>query len=508
MSGHLFDDEHLSIERIVNTVRAQEPVHIPDQWWQTVAKCRQYLDDKLHETDQKYYGVNTGFGALADVRISNHELGQLQGNLVVSHAAGVGNEVPTDIVRLMLLLKIKSLLYGYSGVSKETIERLQWHYNEDVLPVVYEMGSLGASGDLAPLAHLSLPLIGYGEVWHNGKKKQTGQVLEASGLKPISLKAKEGLSLLNGTQFMTAYGCLCLKEAKTLLNWADGITAVSIDGFMAKTEPFHPLIHQIRNSWRQKQVAHHILSYLKGSAIADLPKEQVQDPYSFRCVPQVHGASREAVEHVHKVFEEEINAVTDNPNVFPDEDEILSGGNFHGERLAMALDYLAVAMSEIGSISERRIYKLLSGAHSLPAFLVAEPGLNSGLMIPQYTAASLVSQNRQLCTPASADSITSSNGQEDHVSMGANAALKAYQVIQNLKTILAIELMTATQALDFRKPRTSGALIEQLRSEYRKHVSFIEHDREMHTDIKDTEQFMQNRPDFFNLTDTNQKAGS
>ncbi len=496
MSGHLFHRNYLAIDELINTVRHQEKVSVPQTAWDQVARCRQYLDDKLNQTEAKFYGVNTGFGDLCHIRISDEDLGQLQENLVVSHACGVGEEVPLDIVRLMLLLKIQSLLYGNSGVATQTVERLLWHYNEDVLPVVYEMGSLGASGDLAPLAHLSLPLIGYGEVWCKGEKRSASAVLHEKGIKPLTLQSKEGLSLLNGTQFMTAYGCLCIREAEEMLGWANGTGAMSIEGFQAKQEPLNSLIHEVRNSAGQAKVAGQLRALLAESHLAEKAKSQVQDPYSFRCLPQVHGACLEAIEHVKSVFEQEINAVTDNPNVFPSEDAIFSGGNFHGQRLAMALDYLGIALSEIGSIAERRTYKLLSGERGLPAFLVANPGLNSGLMIPQYTAASLCSQNRQLCTPASADSITSSNGQEDHVSMGANSALKAYQILTNLKHILAIELMTATQALDFREEQTSPALAD-IKAHYRSTVPFIDEDRILQPDIQKTVGFMAERPGYF-----------
>ncbi len=499
MSDHLFDKDPLSIDALVQTVRQRKQVELPEWGRENVAQCREFLDEKLTHTNTKYYGVNTGFGDLCNIRISDEELGQLQENLVLSHASGVGGEVPRDLIRMMLLLKVRSLLYGHSGVTVSTVERLLWHYNADVLPVVYEMGSLGASGDLAPLAHLSLPLIGKGKVWYGGEKRTTADILKEKGLEPLRLKAKEGLSLLNGTQFMSAYGAHCIQEGKELLGWANGIGAMAIDGFQAKLEPFHPLIHQARNAWGQERVATHIRNLLDGSELMERPKKQVQDPYAFRCLPQVHGACLEAVEHVESIFEQEINAVTDNPNLFPDEGEILSGGNFHGQRLAMALDYLTIALSEMGSISERRTYKLLSGERGLPAFLVANPGLNSGLMIPQYTAASLCSQNRQLCTPASADSITSSNGQEDHVSMGANAALKTYQVLTNLKYILSIELLTATQALDFRKPEKTGKTLELVKDDYRTQIPFIDEDRQLHPDISETVSFIRENPGYFPL---------
>ena len=491
MASHLFHTGWLTIHDLVTTVKDGRQVSIPDQCWQNVDESRDYLYHKLQEANKRFYGINTGFGALADVQISSHELGQLQENLLKSHAAGSGDDAPYDMIRLMLLLKIQGLLAGFSGVNRQTIQRLVWHYNADVLPVIYEMGSLGASGDLAPLAHLSLPLIGRGEVWSAaGKPQPAHEVLTAHGLHPLRLEAKEGLSLLNGTQFMTAYGTWCLHEAEQLLDWADTTGALSLDSYGGKLEPFHRLVQQIRQSPGQEQTARNIRELLADSPLAHQEKAHTQDPYAFRCIPQVHGAAREAVTHVKQTFEQEINAVTDNPNIFSGSDEILSGGNFHGERLALTLDYLAMALSEIGSIAERRIYKLLSGDHGLPEFLVLEPGLNSGLMIPQYTAASLVSQNRQLCTPASVDSITSSNGQEDHVSMGANAAVKTYQVLNNVRRILSIELLTAAQALDFRRPQQTSTALEALLQDYRQHVPFFDKDQEPYPAMQDTEAFI------------------
>ncbi len=495
MTAHLFHSGWLTIDDLLTTLHNREPVVIPNDCWQNVDESRNYLANKLKAGDKRYYGVNTGFGALCNVQISNAELGQLQENLLKSHAAGTGEYVPYDMVRLMLLLKVQGLLAGFSGVNRSTIQRLVWHYNADVLPVVYEMGSLGASGDLAPLAHLSLPLIGRGEVWGKDDKPQPAyQALQDHELEPLRLEAKEGLSLLNGTQFMTAYGTYCLYESGMLLDWADTTTAIASDGFGSKLEQFKARIHEIRQSPGQEEVAANILELLSDSPLANQEKSQIQDPYAFRCIPQVHGAAREAYEHVKHTFEQEINAVTDNPNIFSGSDEILSGGNFHGERLAMTLDYLAMALSEIASIAERRIYKLLNGSHGLPEFLVLEPGLNSGLMIPQYTAASLVSQNRQLCTPASVDSITSSNGQEDHVSMGANAALKAYQVLNNVWQVLGIELLTSSQAVDFRRPSKTSPQLEAIIDAYREEVPFFDHDREPYEAMHASVSFLRKHP--------------
>ncbi len=454
---------------------------------------RRYLDDILSK-GETYYGINTGFGSLCNVRIANDELAQLQKNLVESHACGMGAEVPEEIVRWMLMLKIHGLSLGYSGVRLEIVQRLVDFYNHGVLPVVYELGSLGASGDLAPLAHLSLPIFGQGWVRYRGEKREAAGILQDLGLDPLPLSAKEGLALLNGTQFMSSYATWSLLRARKLLVWADLIGALSAEGFMAKEEPFRHPLHRVRPHKGQLETAARILSLLQGSDIQALPKQQVQDPYSFRCMPQVHGASKDAVAHIQQVVETEINSVTDNPIVFHDEDAIMSGGNFHGQPLALHLDFLAIALAELASISERRTYLMIGGQRELPPFLSPNPGVNSGFMIAQYTAAAIVSQNKQLCTPASVDSIVSSNGQEDHVSMGANAATKLYRVVQNVQRVLAIELLTAVQALDFRKPHRSSDPLEQLRSEFRTVVSFMDQDRILHTDLIKAETFLDRDP--------------
>jgi histidine ammonia-lyase len=402
----------------------------------------------------------------------------------------MGDEVKQEVVRLMMFLKVKGLSQGYSGVSIETVEKLIELFNRGILPVIWEVGSLGASGDLAPLAHLTLPLIGKGSVRYNGEKRQALSVLQETNIAPIKLKSKEGLALLNGTQFMSAWGCYSLIEAERVSKLADLTAAISVDAFDAQTSPFHPAIQKVRNHQGQIESAANVLAFLEGSAIAKQPKNNVQDPYSFRCVPQVHGAVKYAIGQVRDVFEREINAVTDNPLIFEDEDLIVSGGNFHGEPLAISLDYLGIAMSELASISERRTFQLISGKRNLPKFLVADSGLNSGLMIPQYTAASIVSMNKQLATPASVDTITSSDGQEDHVSMGANAAVKTYKIVYNIEKVLAIEFMTAMQALDFRKPLSSSPLIEKIKTEYRKVVPFLDKDRVLYDDIQVTVDFM------------------
>ena len=455
-----------------------------------IVRCREYLDQKLDKSSAPVYGINTGFGSLYATNIPKDQLEKLQENLVMSHACGTGAEVPREIVRLMLFLKIQSLAYGYSGVQLETAERLVAMFNQGVLPKIYEMGSLGASGDLAPLAHLSLPLIGEGEVNYLGKTYSSKEVLKLLGWNRIHFKAKEGLALLNGTQFMSAYGTWCLLHGHRILKLANIISSLSLDAFDGRIEPFDELVHKIRPHAGQVKVARAVRELLKGSSILAQPKKHVQDPYSFRCIPQVHGASDDAVTYATTIFLTEVNSVTDNPNVFPEEDQIISAGNFHGQPLALALDFLAIALAELGNISERRTYQLISGSRELPNYLVANPGINSGLMIPQYTAASLVSQNKQLCTPASVDSIVSSNGQEDHVSMGANAATKLYRVVNNVYSILAIELITASQALHFREPLKTSPALEKWMNTFRQVVPFIETDRLLHNDIKQAEKFL------------------
>ncbi len=449
------------------------------------------MNDKLKSNERPIYGINTGFGSLCNVKISNENLSKLQENLVKSHACGTGEEVPQEIVKIMLLLKIQSLSYGHSGVQLETVERLIDFYNNDIVPVIYNQGSLGASGDLAPLAHLSLPLIGEGEVYQDGFRQPASKVLDKMDWKPIVLQSKEGLALLNGTQFMSAYGVYILIKSCKLSYLADVIGAISLEGFDGRLEPFTDLIHLVRPHKGQVQTAERFRELLEGSEIIGQEKKHVQDPYSFRCIPQVHGASKDTIDYVKRVFRTEINSVTDNPNIFVDEDIIVSGGNFHGQPLALALDFLGIALAEFGSISERRTYQLISGLRDLPAFLVNDPGLNSGFMIPQYTAASIVSQNKQLATPASIDSIVSSNGQEDHVSMGANAATKTLRIIDNLERVLAIELLNASQAIEFRRPLKSSDFIEMFLKSYREEVSFVDEDRILHYDIEKTIAFLQ-----------------
>ena len=492
MASFKISTEELNFGDIEEIISNNLKLTLSDEARTNISQCRKYLDRKLKEYKDPIYGINTGFGALYNKSITENDLGKLQRNLMVSHACGTGDYVPQEIVKLMLLLKIQGLSYGNSGVQLQTVERLVDFFNEDILPVVYQQGSLGASGDLAPLAHLCLPLIGEGEVWYKDEIVPTKTILKKYNWKPIELQSKEGLALLNGTQFMSSYALHCLLQAYSLASLSDFIASISLDAFDGRPEPFDKLIHKIRPHKGQQEVSENIRSILKGSQLLKRKKEHVQDPYSFRCVPQVHGASRDAINYVAQVVLTEINSVTDNPTIFPDEDKVISAGNFHGQPLALAADFLAIALSELGNISERRTYLLISGQRGLPPFLVANPGLNSGFMIPQYTAASIVSQNKQLCTPASVDSIVSSNGQEDHVSMGANAVTKLYRVVQNLYTILAIELMTATQALEFRRPLQSSTMVEEFVAAYRKKVAFLEEDQVIYPMIKTSEEFLRN----------------
>jgi len=487
---HYISTDVLSLEAIQEIIYQHKTLELSEEARVNIQKCRDYLDAKMSANETPIYGINTGFGSLCNVKISNENLSKLQENLVKSHACGTGEEVPIEIVRLMLLLKIQSLSYGYSGVQLSTVLRLIDFYNNGILPVIYTQGSLGASGDLAPLAHLSLPLLGEGEVVFEGKKVPTSVIMKQFNWKPIVLQSKEGLALLNGTQFMSAYGTHILLKAIKFSYLADLIGTISLEGFDGRQEPFNELIHFIRPHKGQIVTANRVNEFLEGSEIISQSKAHVQDPYSFRCIPQVHGASKDAIDYVKKVFKTEINSVTDNPNVFIESDQIISGGNFHGQPLALALDFLAIALSELGSISERRTYQLISGSRNLPPFLIDNPGLNSGFMIPQYTAASIASQNKQLATPASVDSIVSSNGQEDHVSMGANGATKALRIMDNLERILAIELMNASQAIEFRRPLKSSDFIEMFLKSFREEVPLVKEDRILHYDIQKSVAFL------------------
>jgi len=483
---YIISTEALLIDNVAQIMQDQLKLQLDDEVKEKIVYCRKYLEDKIKGSKELFYGINTGFGALCNKVISNDDLNQLQKNLVMSHACGMGDEVSPEIVKVMLLLKIKGLSLGHSGVSLALVDSLIYMFNNNILPVVYKQGSLGASGDLAPLAHLSLPLIHEGYVDYNGERRRSADVFDELSIPPFVLKAKEGLALLNGTQFMSAHAVHGIIRSMNANHWADTIAAMSIDAFDANLSPFMDQVHIVRSHPGQLDTARKIRMILDGSELQQQEKNHVQDPYSFRCVPQVHGATKDVLSYIIQVVETEINSVTDNPTIFPEDDLIVSAGNFHGQPLALALDQLSIAMAEIGSISERRVYKLISGQRGLPSFLIRDSGLNSGLMIPQYTAASIVSKNKQLCTPCSVDTIDSSNGQEDHVSMGANAATKTLEVIENVEKLLAIELFAAAQALEFRKPGKSSVIVEDILSDYRKEVPFIENDTVMHFELQRT----------------------
>lgn len=487
---HKISAEHLTIERIGEVVYNGYKLELSDDARNRIIRCREYLDEKIAKTTRPVYGVTTGFGSLCNVSVNPDQLAQLQINLMMSHACGVGDRVPNDIVKMMMLLKVQSLSYGYSGCKLDTVQRLVDFFNNDIYPVVYMQGSLGASGDLVPLAHMSLPLVGLGEVEYKGEVISGAEMLKIFGWEPIHLVSKEGLALLNGTQNMSAFAVWSLLQAQKLSDWSDKIAAMSLDAYHGLLSPFTKAVHVVRPHKGQLDTAARMMELLEGSEIAATPKDYVQDPYSFRCIPQVHGAVKDTIAYVKSVIDTEINSATDNPTVCPDEDLIISAGNFHGEPIALPMDFLSIGLSELANISERRIYKLVSGTRGLPSFLVAKPGLNSGFMIAQYTAASVVSLNKSLATPSSIDSIPSSQGQEDHVSMGANAAIKLYKIVLNVERVLAIELFNAAQALEFRRPQKSSSVIEKLFDEYRKVVPFIVNDEVMYPHIQHSIEFL------------------
>ena len=489
MREYKINNEWISLSQLENIISSKAHVSLSDDVKVIVDKCRVYLDDKVKRHDKLIYGINTGFGSLCNEAIEEDDLEKLQRNLVESHACGTGDEVPQELVKRMLLLKCIGLSHGSSGAQIDTIERLLFFYNNEILPVIYQQGSLGASGDLAPLAHLSLPLLGEGEVYFKGEKISSSEILKQFSLEPIILRSKEGLALLNGTQFMSSYASYSVAKAKQLWSNFNLIGGLSLEAYDGRLNPFQANVNEIRQQKGQIEVAKAMRELFEGSEMIVREKEHVQDSYSFRCIPQVHGASKDAIDYCAQIVEREINAVTDNPTIFVEEDDVVSAGNFHGQPLALSMDFLAIALSELGSISERRVFKLISGTRGLPAFLVAKPGLNSGFMIPQYTQASVVSQNKQLCMPASVDTIDSSNGQEDHVSMGANAATKLYRVVENCFTIQGIELLNAAQAMDFRKEKSSKR-IEKLRTDFRSVVPFVKDDCYLHPLIMDSISFV------------------
>lgn len=475
------------IEKIINKNLKLE---LSDEAKQRIQKCRDYLDRKIESSKEPMYGITTGFGSLCNKNISPDELTRLQENLVKSHACSVGEEISPVVVKLMMLLKAYALSLGYSGVQVITVQRIIDFFNNDIIPIVCDRGSLGASGDLAPLANLFLPLIGVGDVYYQGKKREAISVLDEFGWKPIRLMSKEGLALLNGTQFMSANGVFAILRAFKLSKKADVIAALSLEAFDGLIDPFYEGLHIMRPHKGQQDTSANFRKMLDGSELISRKKDHVQDPYSFRCIPQVHGATKDAINYVASVLLTEINSVTDNPTIFPDEDKIVSGGNFHGQPLAITYDFFAIALAELGNISERRVAQLIMGLRGLPEFLVANPGVNSGFMIPQYTSASMVSQNKMYCYAASSDSIVSSNGQEDHVSMGANAAVKLFKIMDNLNHILAIELMNAAQGIDFRRPAKTSPVLEEFLKEYRKEVPFVNEDIVMYKEIHKTVAFL------------------
>ena len=487
-------EEKLTLAKIQEIIDKKMTLALGDEAKRRIEKCRNYLNHKMESQKEPIYGVTTGFGSLCNISISKEQLSQLQKNLVMSHACGVGDEVPAEVVRLMLLLKAQNFCFGYSGAQLQTVQRLIDCYNDDVLPVVYQQGSLGASGDLCPLANLMLPaILGMGDVYWHGRRCDVQEVYAAKGWQPIELQSKEGLALLNGTQFMSSYAVWSLLKARRLSCQADMVLSLSLDAFDGRIEPFYECLHMVRPHKGQMETAAAVRDWLEGSELIKRHKEHVQDPYSFRCAPQVHGAAKDTIRYVESVVETEINSTTDNPIVLPDEDMVISGGHFHGEPLAMVLDFLAIAVAELGAISERRTYQLIDAKRGLPSFLVAKPGLNSGFMIPQYAAAAIVSQSKQLCTPCSVDSIPSSQNQEDLVSMGGNAATKCYRVCENTERVLAIELFNAAQALDFRHQQglKSSPKVEQMVAEYRKEVNFVDIDEVMYKHIHASVRFLQ-----------------
>lgn len=478
------DGETLSL----HAIKSAQSISISSSARKKILTSRRVIEHLTH-SDKAHYGINTGFGILARAKVAPHDLEKLQENLILSHAVGVGELVPEQIVRFMLLLKANALAKGYSGISLEAVKMLCEFFNHHLSPLVYTQGSVGASGDLAPLAHLVLAMMGEGEAFLGGKRLLAREALTQCGLSPYKLKSKEGLALINGTQFMLAYAVDALLRADVIAKTADLCAAITLEAMRGSSSPFDARIHALRPHQGQIAVAENIRRLIEGSEIMQSHKDcqKVQDPYSLRCAPQVHGACRDAMDYARRVIEIELNSATDNPLVFENGD-VISGGNFHGEPLALALDMLAIALSELASISERRIYLLLGGDSvggiDLPKLLMRDTGLNSGFMLPQYTAAALVSENKILAHPASVDSIPTSLGQEDHVSMGSISATKLHKVVQNVETVLAIELMCAAQALDFLRPMTSGKGVETVHQEIRKVVSHAESDRLFHNDIE------------------------
>ncbi|MFM2394858.1 MAG: histidine ammonia-lyase [Bacteroidota bacterium] len=481
MSNQIIElSKNWTIDGLIDIIENKSNISLGSDCIEKIKINRTYLESKL-KSGGIFYGINTGFGSLCNTIINDSELDLMQKNLVISHACGTGYMIDEKTSQLIFLLKIINLSKGHSGVRLTLVDHMIHIYNMGIYPVIYEQGSLGASGDLAPLAHLSLLLIGEGQCYYKGQINEVKDIFEKLHIDKLELKEKEGLALLNGTQFSLAHAVISLDKARRALNWSNKIAAASLHAFCGSLSPFHHLISDIRNNRDQSTIASIISEYCFD--MKEMKKYSVQDPYSFRCIPQVHGASLTAINHVEMVIENELNAITDNPNIFHEEDMILSGGNFHAQSLALVMDYLSIAISEIASISERRIYQLINGDRELPPFLVDHSGLNSGFMIVQYTAASIVSQNKQLSTPTSVDSIVSSKGQEDHVSMAANGSTRCIKVSNNTLTVLAMELMVAMQACDYRDVSLFSTFVKNLHEDYRKYISFLDKDRILHVDI-------------------------
>ena len=479
----IYGSDHLTIADLLEIAKDPRAAKLDKKAKQQIINSSKNVAE-IVSSDRTVYGINTGFGPLCDVKISEDETAQLQYNLIISHAVGVGQPVDKEISKLMMIAKVHALSRGFSGVSPEVIERFLTMLEKDIIPVVPEQGSVGASGDLAPLAHLVLPLLGLGKVWENGQATDTAAVLQKHGLAPLKLGPKEGLGLINGTQFILAHAVKGLEKMEYLLDLADLAAAMSIEAYRGSASPFKKELHEIRPFSGSKKVAARLRKFLRNSENMRSHEfcDRVQDPYSMRCVPQVHGASRNAFEHLKALTETELNSVTDNPIVLSAE-EAISGGNFHGQLLALPLDYATLAAAELGNISDRRSYLLLEGKFGLPRLLTESSGLNSGFMIPQYTSAALVTENKTLCFPASADSIPTSLGQEDHVSMGSISGRKFNQVLGNLENILAIELMFAAQGLEFRRPAKCSKIVEENYDIIRSKVPKLEDDRLIGADI-------------------------
>ena len=486
--------DHLTAGKAIKIAKGELSTTLSEEAIQKIKTCNQHVLD-IANGDRVVYGINTGFGPLCNSIIAKEDTSKLQRNILLSHSVGVGEPIDPIIAKLMMILKVHSLSQGFSGISIDVIRRILWHIEKDIIPVVPEQGSVGASGDLAPLSHLFLPLIGEGEVYHDGKRIPAKQALEKHGLEALDLEPKSGLALINGTQFIAAHAVLAVDKLHNCLEHADIIAALMIEGLQGSKMPFHPELHKTRPYIGNTHVAHRVDKFLEGSEIMLAHKdcEKVQDPYSLRCVPQVHGSSRAAWLHLKEAVEMELNSVTDNPIVFS-KDFTISGGNFHGQPLALPLDYACLAAAELGNISDRRSYLALEGkTEGVPKLLLESTGLNSGFMIVQYTGAALVSENKSLCFPASADSIPTSLGQEDHVSMGSISARKTLRVINNLEKILGVELLTAAQAFDFQKPNKSSAVLEKVHAKVRDSISFATEDRLFGLDIEKAIKLIQER---------------